>query len=165
MMRSLATVIAVEPGVITVTCQQQTSCGHCASRDSCGTGIVSKAVPGRSHLVQIATQTRVSIGEVVEIGLPEQSMLHSAVLVYVLPLLSLVLGAVFGQWWFVELAGGGELGVILTAVLSAAAGLLLARRLAKRLEGNSAYKPNLIRVLGNPISADSTINAASKDSD
>jgi sigma-E factor negative regulatory protein RseC len=92
-------------------------------------------------------------------------MLHSAVLVYVLPLLSLVLGAAFGQWWFVELAGGSELGVILTAVLSAAAGLLLARRLAKRLEGNSAYKPNLIRVLGNPISAGSTINAASKDSD
>jgi len=165
MMRSLATVVAVDPGIITVTCQQQTSCGHCASRDSCGTGIVSKAVPGRSHLVKIATRTRVSIGEVVEIGLSEQSMLHSAILVYVLPLLFLVLGAVLGQWWFVDLAGSSELGVILTAVLSAAVGLWLARHFAKRLEGNSAYKPSLIRVLGGPISADSAINAASKDSD
>ncbi|RWX53265.1 SoxR reducing system RseC family protein [Photobacterium chitinilyticum] len=164
MMRSLATVVAVDPGIITVTCQQQTSCGHCASRDSCGTGIVSKATPGRSHLVKIVTQTRVSIGEVVEIGLSERSMLHSAILVYVLPLLFLVLGAVLGQWWFVDLAGSGELGVILTAVLSAAVGLLLARRFAKRLEGNSAYKPSLIRVLGDPISADGAINAASKDS-
>ncbi len=164
MMRSLATVVAVNPGIITVTCQQQTSCGHCASRDSCGTGIVSKAAPGRSHLVKIVTQTRVSIGEVVEIGLSERSMLHSAILVYVLPLLFLVLGAVLGQWWFVDLAGSGELGVILTAVLSAAVGLLLARRFAKRLEGNSAYKPSLIRVLGDPISADGAINAASKDS-
>lgn len=165
MMRSLATVVAVDPGVITVSCQQQTSCGHCASRDSCGTGIVSKAIPGRSHQVKIVTGTKVSVGEVVEIGLPEQSMLHSAVLVYVLPLLFLILGAVFGQWWFVDLAGSGELGVILTAVISAAIGLLLARRFAKRLEGNSAYKPDLIRVLGNPISGDSAINAASKDSD
>lgn len=92
-------------------------------------------------------------------------MLHSAILVYVLPLLFLVLGAVLGQWWFVDLAGSSELGVILTAVLSAAVGLWLARHFAKRLEGNSAYKPSLIRVLGGPISADSAINAASKDSD
>ncbi|MCW8330588.1 SoxR reducing system RseC family protein [Photobacterium sp. SDRW27] len=165
MMRSLATVVAVEPGVLSVSCQQKTSCGHCASRDSCGTGIVSKAVPGRSHLVKIATRTHAAVGDVVEIGLSERSMLHSAVLVYVLPLLFLILGAVVGQWWFVDLAGGGELGVILTAVVSAAAGLVLARRLARRLEGNSAYKPTLIRVLGSPISNDMAINAASKDSD
>lgn len=166
MMRSLATVVAVEPGAISVSCQQQTSCGHCASRDSCGTGIVSKAIPGRRHLVKITTtRPQVTVGDVVEIGLSEQSMLYSAMLVYVLPLLFLILGAVFGQWWFVDLAGGGELGVILTAVASAAIGLLVARRFAKRLEGNSAYKPTLIRVLGSPISSDLAINAASKDSD
>ena len=165
MMRSLATVVEVEPGMITVSCQQQTSCGHCASRDSCGTGIVSKAVPGRSHLLKIATGTKVAKGELVEIGLPEKSMLHSALLVYVLPLLFLILGAVFGQWWFVDLAGSGELGVILTSALSAAIGLLVARRMARRVEGLSAYKPGLIRVLGSPISGEQAINAASKDSD
>ncbi|WP_299020569.1 SoxR reducing system RseC family protein [uncultured Photobacterium sp.] len=165
MMRSLATVVAVEPGAITVSCQQQTSCGHCASRDSCGTGIVSKAIPGRSHLVKIPTRTQVTLGDVVEIGLSERSMLHSAMLVYVLPLLFLILGAVLGQWWFVDLADSGELGVILTSTVSAAIGLLLARRLARRMEGLSAYKPDLIRVLGNPIQKDRVINAASKDSD
>ncbi|ELR65360.1 Sigma factor RpoE regulatory protein RseC [Photobacterium marinum] len=165
MMRSLATVVAVEPGAITVSCQQQTSCGHCASRDSCGTGIVSKAVPGRSHLVKIPTREKVSEGQLVEIGLPEKSMLHSALLVYMLPLLFLILGAAFGQWFFVDLAGSGELGVILVAAVSAAVGMLLARHLAKRVEGLSAYKPDLIRVLGNPVHEDRVINAASKDSD
>ncbi|WP_064602040.1 SoxR reducing system RseC family protein [Photobacterium sp. J15] len=165
MMRSLATVVAVEPGAITVSCQQQTSCGHCASRDSCGTGIVSKAVPGRSHLVKIPTREKVSEGQLVEIGLPEKSMLHSALLVYMLPLLFLILGAAFGQWFFVDLAGSGELGVILVAAVSTAVGMLLARRLAKRVEGLSAYKPDLIRVLGNPVHEDRVINAASKDSD
>lgn len=165
MMRSLATVVAVEPGAITVSCQQQTSCGHCASRDSCGTGIVSKAVPGRSHLVKIPTREKVSEGQLVEIGLPEKSMLHSALLVYMLPLLFLILGSAFGQWFFVDLAGSGELGVILVAAVSTAVGMLLARHLAKRVEGLSAYKPDLIRVLGNPVHEDRVINAASKDSD
>lgn len=165
MMRSLATVVAVEPGAVIVSCQQQTSCGHCASRDSCGTGIVSKAVPGRSHTIKIPTRSPAAVGDVVEIGLPEQSVLHSAVLVYILPLLFLILGAVIGQWWFVGLTGGGEPGVILSAVVSAGLGVLLARRLARRLEGHSAYKPSLIRVLGSPITGESIINAASKDSD
>ncbi|MGR5143887.1 SoxR reducing system RseC family protein [Photobacterium sp. DNB23_23_1] len=163
-MRSLAEVIAVKPGEITVSCQQQTSCGSCASRDNCGTGIVSKALPGRQHQLKIATDKPVKVGDVVEIGLSERSMLHSATLVYVLPLLCLVLGTALGQWWFVTLAGGEELGVILTALVSAALGLGLARRLAMRVEGTSAYKPHLIQVLGSPVSAALAINGASKDS-
>jgi sigma-E factor negative regulatory protein RseC len=55
--------------------------------------------------------------------------------------------------------------VILSSVVSAGLGVLLARRLARRLEGHSAYKPSLIRVLGSPITGESIINAASKDSD
>ncbi|MGF1680784.1 SoxR reducing system RseC family protein [Photobacterium minamisatsumaniensis] len=165
MMRSLATVVTVGKNELTVSCQQQTTCGSCAAQSSCGTGIVTKAIPGRSHLVKLDTKTRAQVGDVVEIGLSERSMLHSAMLVYLLPLLFLVLGAVLGQWWFVSLSGGSELGVILTALISGAAGLLLARNLAARLEGRLAYKPSLVRVLGNPISADQVINGASKDSD
>ncbi|MGF1693589.1 SoxR reducing system RseC family protein [Photobacterium kagoshimensis] len=165
MMRSLATVIAVEANAITVSCQQQTSCGHCASRDSCGTGIVSKAIPGRAHQLTIETQEPISVGDVVEIGLAEQSMLSSALLVYLLPLLFLIAGTIIGQWVFVDLAAGGELGVIVLASVSAALGLATARHVAKRIEGQSAYTPSLIRVLGAQISNDSVINAASKDSD
>lgn len=165
MMRTLATVVAVEQGSVTVSCQQQTSCGHCASRDNCGTGIVTKAIPGRAHQVTLATDKPLTIGEIVEIGLSEKSMLSSALLVYIVPLLFLVAGAVVGQWWFVDLAGSSELGVIITSMISAAIGLLLARQYAKRLDGNSDYEPSLIRVLGQPLSSDKMINAASKDSE
>ncbi|WP_305832216.1 SoxR reducing system RseC family protein [Photobacterium leiognathi] len=164
-MRTLATVTAVDKGAVTVSCQQQTSCGHCASRESCGTGIVSKAIPGRVHDIKIMTKSLLTIGQGVEIGLSERSMLSSALLVYMLPLLFLVLGSTLGQWVFIDLAGSNELGVIGSAVIATTAGLLIARYYAKRLEGNSAYKPTLIRVLGAPISSDKLINAASKDSE
>ena len=165
MMHSLATVVACHPGNIVVSCQQQTSCGSCASQHSCGSGIVSKALPGRQHQITVATQQPVNIGDVVEIGLSERSMIHSALLVYVLPLLCLVVGAALGQWWFVSMAGGSELGVILTALSCAALGVGVAKHYAARLEGDSAYQPCLIRVLGQPVSAGLAINAASKDSE
>ncbi|MGF1687716.1 SoxR reducing system RseC family protein [Photobacterium japonica] len=165
MMHSLATVVACHSGHIVVSCQQQTSCGSCASQQSCGSGIVSKALPGRQHKITIPTQQSVNIGDVVEIGLSERSMIHSALLVYVLPLLCLVVGAALGQWWFVSMVGGSELGVILTALSCAALGVGIAKHYAARLEGDSDYQPSLIRVLGQPVSAELAINAASKDSE
>ncbi|KAE8176207.1 SoxR reducing system RseC family protein [Photobacterium carnosum] len=165
MMRTLATVVAVDTGHITVSCQQQTSCGHCASSDSCGTGIVTKAMPGRSHQINIDTKEKVLLGQVVEIGLSERSMLSSALLVYMLPLLFLVVGSLIGQYVFIDLAASNQLGVIVSAAVATTVGLMIARYYAKRLDGDSAYKPSLIRVLGLPISADKLINAASKDSD
>ena len=165
MMRTLATVVAVDSGQITVSCQQETSCGHCASRDSCGTGIVSKAMPGRSHQINISTNEKITLGQVVEIGLSERSMLSSALLVYMLPLLFLVGGSLIGQYIFIDLAASSQLGVIVSAVVATTVGLMIARYYAKRLDGDAAYKPSLIRVLELPISADKLINAASKDSE
>lgn len=165
MMRTLATVVAVDSGQITVSCQQETSCGHCASRDSCGTGIVSKAMLGRSHQINISTNEKIILGQVVEIGLSERSMLSSALLVYMLPLLFLVGGSLIGQYIFIDLAASSQLGVIVSAAVATTVGLMIARYYAKRLDGDAAYKPSLIRVLGLPISADKLINAASKDSE
>ncbi|WP_459782748.1 SoxR reducing system RseC family protein, partial [Photobacterium sp. R1] len=88
-----------------------------------GTGVVSKVLPGRQHQLTLSTShitESIHIGQLVEIGLSERSVLQSALLVYVLPLLCMLLGTLLGQWWFVELAGGGEGGVIACALAGGA---------------------------------------------
>ncbi|KDM92631.1 SoxR reducing system RseC family protein [Photobacterium galatheae] len=167
MMHSLATVVAVERNQITVSCQQQTSCGSCASQNSCGTGVISKVLPGRQHQLTLSTKhvhEPIEVGQLVEIGLSERSVLQSALLVYVLPLVCMLLGTLLGQWWFVELAGGGEGGVIAGALAGGALGLLLARRRASGLSEQGDYQPSLIRVLGQPVADSLSTNALSKDS-
>ncbi|UTM57804.1 SoxR reducing system RseC family protein [Photobacterium sp. CCB-ST2H9] len=167
MMHSLATVVAVARNQITVSCQQQTSCGSCASQNSCGTGVISKVLPGRQHQLTLSTRNidePIEVGQLVEIGLSERSVLQSALLVYVLPLVCMLLGTLLGQWWFVELAGGGEGGVIACALLGGALGLLLARRRASGLSSQGEYQPSLIRVLGQPVADGLSTNALSKDS-
>ncbi|UJF19034.1 SoxR reducing system RseC family protein [Vibrio sp. SS-MA-C1-2] len=161
----MATVINTYSNRIEVSCQQKTSCGSCASQNSCGTGIVSKVVSGRQHILQIETKQKVKIGDLVEIGLSERSMINSALLLYLVPLFSLILGTAIGQWLFVHLLGHGEGFVILLAALGLGVGLWFARLFARRQESLNHYKPQLIRIMGEPIELCSVTKTESDDSE
>jgi sigma-E factor negative regulatory protein RseC len=81
------------------------------------------------------------VGERIIVGLPEAALQMAALLLYGLPLLALVLGAVAGQ----TLAGAdgwsGELPAILGGLLGLFAGLSAARRLG----GLSGMRPVMLR--------------------
>ncbi|OAJ92242.1 SoxR reducing system RseC family protein [Vibrio bivalvicida] len=156
MMTALATVSAVKPVStgfdVELSCEQQTSCSSCSSQKSCGTGIVSKAVGNKSLHWHLVTQKSVKTGQVVEIGLPEKSLLQSAAVVYLVPLFALILGAFVAQWWLAPLFSVGEGLVIFTSAAATVGGIFLAKRLSAKLEQQSSQQVILLRVLGEPIS-------------
>ncbi|HFQ5432735.1 SoxR reducing system RseC family protein [Vibrio vulnificus] len=155
MMTALATVTQVTPNdhgfEVALSCEQQTSCSSCASQKSCGTGVVSKAFGNKSLLWHLETQRRLHVGQVVEIGIPEQSLLQSAMLVYLLPIVAMLLGALFGHLVLSPWLEMGEGAVVLTSMLFAFIGILLAKKLAQPLEQKSAAQVELMRVFGEPI--------------
>ncbi|EGR0046491.1 TPA: SoxR reducing system RseC family protein [Vibrio vulnificus] len=155
MMTALATVTQVTPNdhgfEVALSCEQQTSCSSCSSQKSCGTGVVSKAFGNKSLLWHLETQRRLHVGQVVEIGIPEQSLLQSAMLVYLLPIVAMLLGALFGHLVFSPWLEMGEGAVVLTSMLFAFIGILLAKKLAQPLEQKSAAQVELMRVFGEPI--------------
>lgn len=106
MMTALATVTQVTPNdhgfEVALSCEQQTSCSSCSSQKSCGTGVVSKAFGNKSLLWHLETQRRLHVGQVVEIGIPEQSLLQSAMLVYLLPIVAMLLGLCLAIWCFLH---------------------------------------------------------------
>lgn len=156
MMTALATVSEVTELAsgfdVELSCEQQTSCSSCSSQKSCGTGIVSKAVGKKSLHWHLVTDKRVEKGQVVEIGLPEKSVLQSAALVYLLPLFAMIIGALVAQWWIAPAFSLGEGVIILTSALATVGGIYLAKRLSFRLEQQSSQQVILLRVLGEPIS-------------
>lgn len=156
MMTALATVSDVkETGqgfAVELSCDQQTSCSSCSSQKSCGTGIVSKAVGNKALHWQLFTDKAVKAGQVVEIGLPEKSLLQSAAVVYLIPLFAMILGALTGQGVLAPVLMMGEGIVILTSALFTLAGMALAKKLAANLESSSSQQVKLLRVLGEPIS-------------
>ncbi|MGR2823514.1 SoxR reducing system RseC family protein [Vibrio vulnificus] len=155
MMTALATVTQVTPNdhgfEVALSCEQQTSCSSCSSQKSCGTGVVSKAFGNKSLLWHLETQRRLHVGQVVEIGIPEQSLLQSAMLVYLLPIVAMLLGALFGHLVLSPWLEMGEGAVVLTSMLFAFTGILLAKKLAQPLEQKSAAQVELMRVFGEPI--------------
>ncbi|HFQ5440387.1 TPA: SoxR reducing system RseC family protein [Vibrio vulnificus] len=155
MMTALATVTQVTPNdhgfEVALSCEQQTSCSSCSSQKSCGTGVVSKAFGNKSLLWYLETQRRLHVGQVVEIGIPEQSLLQSAMLVYLLPIVAMLLGALFGHLVLSPWLEMGEGAVVLTSMLFAFIGILLAKKLAQPLEQKSAAQVELMRVFGEPI--------------
>ncbi|MCF8779764.1 SoxR reducing system RseC family protein [Vibrio sp. IRLE0018] len=155
MMTALATVTQVtqhESGYqIALSCEQQTSCSSCSSQKSCGTGVVSKAFGNKNLHWQLKTSRILKVGQVVEIGIPEQSLLQSAMLVYLLPIVAMLLGALFGHLVLSPWLDMGEGAVVLTSMLFAFIGILLAKKLAQPLEQKSAAQVELIRVFGEPI--------------
>jgi sigma-E factor negative regulatory protein RseC len=153
MMTALATVTAVteskQGNVVELSCQQQSSCSHCASKNSCGTGIVSKAIGNKSHKWALITQEKVKSGQMIEIGLPEKKLIQFASVVYLLPIVMLMLGGFLGQYFFSPSHGEGW--IILSAFLSMGAGIWLARKVSEKMKQVSEQAITLIRVLGDPV--------------
>ena len=155
MMTALATVTGVHRNGqqydVDLSCEQQTSCSSCSSQKSCGTGVVTKAIGNKTLSWHLRTPKSVKVGQVVEIGFPEASLIKSAMAVYLLPLFGLILGAVIGNFLLAPLTAGGEGITILASVLFAAGGMWLAKRVSRPLEDESKRQVTLIRVLGEPI--------------
>ncbi|OOF26190.1 transcriptional regulator [Salinivibrio proteolyticus] len=165
MIKALAEVTGYQNGWLALACQQQTSCGSCQSQSQCGTGIVSKALPGKVNHVKVRAPKALPVGTLVEIGLAEATLVRSALIVYLVPLVMLMVGALLGQFVFAELASGGEAGVIATSVGFGTFGVLIARYLAARVGTPEQQQPQLLRVMGEPVSELAVINAARQDSD
>lgn len=139
MIEEVATVLAVHADGVEVVCFSKSACGQCKQNSNCGTGLVSKALPGRDHRFVIATDLPLAVDQQVRIGIPEQSLITSALLVYLLPLLLLLAGAGLASVWL----GLGDGGTLAGAAVGGIAGFVLASRWAK-CSGRMLAEPVII---------------------
>ncbi len=100
---------------------QASACASCQARSGCGQESLRKL--GRPVSLWLETQDSLSPGERVLVELPDGVLVESAGVLYGLPLIGLMTGAVLGQW-----IGQNELAALLTGVLGITVGLLMARR-------------------------------------
>ena len=142
MIEEVATVVAVGEGGVEVACFSQSACGQCRQSSQCGTGLVSRALPGREHRFFIATTQEFEVGEQVRIGIPEHSLITSALLLYLLPLLLLLGGALLASLGL-DMGDGGTL---LGAAAGGGIGFWLASRLSCRA-GRPLSEPVILGAL------------------
>ncbi|WP_386695572.1 SoxR reducing system RseC family protein [Lonepinella sp. MS14435] len=143
MITESAVVIDYQAGVATVKCQSQSACGSCSAQSACGTSALAE-LTGKvgEHIFTLDTITPLRIGQTVEIGLEERSLLFSALLLYLVPLLTILVTTFIGEKLFQQ-----ELIHAIFIFFCTALSLVVIRFYAKKLQKKSAFKPILLRVV------------------
>ncbi|MCK3657889.1 hypothetical protein A4G18_03975 [Pasteurellaceae bacterium Pebbles2] len=143
MMKEIAVVIAYENGVATVKCQSQGGCGSCAAKAACGTSMLSELTGERGeHILTINTISPLKIGQTVEIGLQEKSLLFSALLLYIVPLLTILTTAILGDYLFKQ-----ELFSAIFIFFCTALSFIIVRSYAQKVQKKSAFQPILLKII------------------
>ena len=143
MLRESAVVIGYENGIAKVKCQSQSACGQCAAKNSCGTSSLSELNGKRGeHIFNVETMMPLREGQMVEIGLEEKSMLFSALLMYIVPLFTLLLATLISPY-FTE----NELARTAIIIISTAIAFIAIKRYSQKFSSKEEFKPVLLRVL------------------
>ncbi|MGC8697796.1 MAG: SoxR reducing system RseC family protein [Halothiobacillus sp.] len=136
--REQGVVVALVEGGVVVETFRQTGCQSCASRGGCGINLMQKALNRKQHQVRVSTQLPLRVGERVQLVLPASALVQASLLMYVLPLLGLMLGALAGQMLFATNSAS-----ILGGALGFFAALLGLSRRQKGLFANGRYAPRV----------------------
>ncbi|KEY57070.1 SoxR-reducing system protein RseC [Serratia sp. DD3] len=146
MMKEWATVVSWQQGVALLRCEPKAGCGSCSARSGCGARALNELLPENQHYLQLSVSQPLHPGQRVEIGIAEGSLLRSAMLVYMTPLLGLMLGGGLLQWWFES-----NLAAVLGAILGGCAAFGVSRFLAKQLNQQTGYQPVILQIGLPPI--------------
>lgn len=141
-------VVALEGNTVWVETLRQSACGSCSARAGCGHGVLNAVAPGASRAVvkaRLAEGARFvpSLHDEVRIALPEKGFLRGAFVLYALPILATLAGALVSNVLVSADASQAQadLTVTLGALIGLGAGLLLLRLAQRPLATRGALQP------------------------
>jgi sigma-E factor negative regulatory protein RseC len=131
MLTEAARVIRRDGNRVELELQRGSACGHCELSQGCGTGALGRLLRRRSRPLVIETDRDCRPGDLVELEVPESSLLRASLLVYGLPLLGMLFAGLPAA-----AAGLADWLVALAACAGFAGGFVAARRAARFEAGN-----------------------------
>ncbi|NQY64870.1 MAG: SoxR reducing system RseC family protein [Alteromonadaceae bacterium] len=146
MMQEKAVVIAVNQDLITVQSQVKSTCSSCQQVDTCGSGLVAKALPKRKLALDLTTSLDVKVGDSVTLAIPEKNLLQTAWQVYLWPLIGLISFSAIGQFFVQSQVLPHELFAILLGSVGGYLGFRMARFWQKHSNQSLNLLPEIINV-------------------
>ena len=143
MIKESGRVVAIEKDCLWVETIRQSTCSSCSAQSGCGHGILNKIGSGRRHHVRVLLRDRAAsdfaVNDQVDISVPEQVLVTGSLIVYLLPLLSLLLGALLASS-----AWPGDAAAVAGAVAGFAIGVAAVKYHAFINRNNLALQPTII---------------------
>ncbi len=142
MIEEVGKVVAVDDGSAWVETLRQSACDACSAKAGCGHSALAK-LGQKTHHIRANCEYSVAVGDRVVVGVPEDIMVRSSILAYMLPLVLMIVLAVtadhyWSQEWLTVVAAGAGLVV----------GFGVLRWHFKRYQTDPRYQPVVLRPLG-----------------
>ena len=143
MIEEFGRVIAVKGDDVWIETISKTGCGKCSAETGCGQGFLAKFGVGKRNHIRIKSELALAVNDQVLIGLPEDVLIKSSLLVYGTPLLSFIFFVVIAD----NLLQLNEPGTIAFGLFGLAVGFLLAHVCSWLAKAAASYQPVILKKL------------------
>ena len=113
------TVVNTAVTTATLEIERKTACGICGQTRGCGNSIWGKLFAHQSTAFKAQNRINAKVGDSVIVGINEKALLKSAMLLYIVPLVTMLIGAILAKQ-----LNTSELSAMLGAVVGLVLGLL-----------------------------------------
>jgi sigma-E factor negative regulatory protein RseC len=143
MLETRAIVVQVEGRYALVQASQANGCGQCNGK-GCGAGKLSRLFCSKPRRFQADNPINAVVGDEVVISVAEGTILRGIGLVYLLPLLLLVMGALLGSAWVGQSPGQHD-GYATAGALSGLAAGFIAVKWISSGQARNRFQPYIAR--------------------
>ena len=138
MIRESGCVVRIAGSFAWVSCESRAGCERCAQGKGCGGGLLSRLLGDRLFHIRVPVPGGISVGDQVQLGISEGALLGAACLMYLLPLLALMAGALIGDFL------GGDGPALLLGGLALLASFLSLHVFKDRIARSSRFQPVIL---------------------
>ena len=129
-----------------VTVKRSEACRSCSAHGAC------TALGGQTKDLVLTVENTIGAepGDQVSISLSEASVVKASFVLYLIPAVGLIAGALTGRLFAPELGWSDDPASIAGSAAGLAGGLLITRMLGKRMSRSGRYMPKLVAIIGRP---------------
>ena len=147
MIEERARVVAVDGDSVLLQTQRQSSCGSCEVKSGCGTSVLAGIVGQKVTQLKLPNTLGAKPGDEVLLGMSENALVTGSLLVYMIPLVMLLLGALSGELLATRLGMDAELMPVVGGALGFVLAILLVRGLLQKTATGLQMQPVMLRIL------------------
>lgn len=140
-------VLGLEGDLALVQTERRTTCGGCTASGTCGTSLLDRLLGRRPVILRARNRAGAGPGDHVSVGVEESALVRAAVVAYLVPVLSLIAGALLGQALARGWGTSSDVPALLGGIVAFALALFHLRRYSGALEGASDRQPVVLRRL------------------
>ena len=146
MLEEYGVVVAIENKFALIQMQRTGGCLNCTANEGCGVASLSLVFGKKDTLLKVNSHNNIEVGDKVKLGLDEQALLKSSLLLYLLPLFGLFVGAIgYDILATLAILPNSEILTVMAGLIGLGIGLKGVKLITVKFFENKHYQPVILK--------------------